>query len=395
VLNKRFLPALEEALRTCESVELLTGELASQGMLGHLHRLVVADKAIVADPVLSARIAELQRAAEIRSLRQTSLLLRVLDGLRQAGIAAMPYKGPAWAMSLYGDVAMRTWSDLDLLVHHADVSGAREVLLREGFIDGNPYNAKIAGRKTGSLGQIALSHPAAQAHLELHWEVTVGISSRSLRPEAIFARAEELELLGRTVLHPSRGDRFLITCIEYSRDRWGTAEKLLSLAVQIRQVEPSYWPSLLATAREVGCLRRVCVGVEHVCMELGIGPIPSVREVLKDDRAARSLVRTLRLDMPNGKAKPGARSELAHLWWSFASEDHLSAVLGHAFRRLIQPGPEDWATYSLPGRLEWLYGPLRPPRLALKWLSRLFRGGKKTQRPGGKGRDVRPERGRV
>jgi len=40
--------------------------------------------------------------------------------------------------------------------------------------------------------------------------------------------------------------------------------------------------------------------------------------------------------------------------------------------RFFRPGPEDWDSLALPGWAEWLYYLLRPPRLALKWLKRLF-----------------------
>ena len=65
---------------------------------------------------------------------------------------------------------------------------------------------------------------------------------------------------------------------------------------------------------------------------------------------------------------------MSRLMWSFASEDRLVTCLSLAARRLCQPGPEDWTSYSLPRGLEWLYGPLRPARLALKWSGRLLSG---------------------
>ena len=37
---------------------------------------------------------------------------------------------------------------------------------------------------------------------------------------------------------------------------------------------------------------------------------------------------------------------------------------------LLVPGQEDWASYSLPSWLNWLYYPLRPVRLLAKRLGR-------------------------
>ena len=54
-------------------------------------------------------------------------------------------------------------------------------------------------------------------------------------------------------------------------------------------------------------------------------------------------------------------------WWRVCSEDRVPAALSHLAVRLLRPGPEDWAALQLPDRLHWLYWPLRPVRLALKW----------------------------
>jgi hypothetical protein len=63
-----------------------------------------------------------------RNLRFTAELFRILDGLESAGIAAIPYKGPVLAQTAYGDLALRNFSDLDVLVPRKEVLPAKEVL---------------------------------------------------------------------------------------------------------------------------------------------------------------------------------------------------------------------------------------------------------------------------
>src|SRR5688572_8474719 len=50
-----------------------------------------------------------------RSRALTEELLRLLDGLESRGIAAIPYKGPALVASIYGDLPLRPFADLDIL----------------------------------------------------------------------------------------------------------------------------------------------------------------------------------------------------------------------------------------------------------------------------------------
>ncbi len=341
VLDRSNIRVFQAALSTCaSSVDALSKAAVAHGMLGHLHEMVVTGEAVEIDSDLTHRLGKLQRAATVRGLLQTAFLLGLLQGLQAAGIRAMPIKGPAWAQSLYGDIAMRTWSDLDLLLVHDDVTAARKHLIAEGFVDANPFNERITRRSKGSLGQVALSHQRANVHIELHWEVTVGISPRALRPETVFARAESLELLGRPVLCPSRSDMVLITCLEGSRDRWDTVEKLLGLGVQIQRLRAEDWPPLLATARDVGCLRRVCVGVDHVCRVLGLERVPAVHEVLARDWVGRSLVEGLKANLLSRGGGSGPGRELAHICGSSPAKIGLRQVWGMRFAGYSSLGPK-------------------------------------------------------
>jgi hypothetical protein len=238
VIDSRQPAELRMVLAACTDVEHLCKAAIDHGMLGHLHRLVAADQATlesrqaVFESVLVNRLTELQRLSAQRNLRQTGHLLRILESLEAAGVSAMPIKGPAWGQRLYGDVTLRSWSDLDLIVAHGQALTARETLLASGFADSSPFNATILTRQRGGLGQVALSAIDQSVHLELHWEVTVGPGGQALRAETLLARAGRLQLLDRSVLSPSAVDCLLITCLNGAKDRWSSVEGLLGLAVR-------------------------------------------------------------------------------------------------------------------------------------------------------------------
>lgn len=372
VLGVGSAEEMQVAVDACESVDRLCDVALRHNMLGNLHRAMLTKRVAAAEPHLAGRLEELQRAATLRSLQQATRLLQIIDVLGAADIQVLPYKGPVWAQRLYGDVALRTWSDLDLLVSHSDVFAARSVLLTEGFVDSNPFNERIAGRSRGGLGQIALHSSDARAQVDLHWEVKVGISSRSLNTDLVFSRQVNFELLNKRVGCPSDADQFLMMCLEWTRDRWDGIEKMLALGVQIDRTAPEEWLERLHEAQEIGCLRRACIGVSHVCSVFGLERVPEVENVMSSDMVARGFARTLRLRAQPGGSKMGPAQELAGLAWGFATEDNIGACIEHMLRLVFQPGPEDWVRLPLPYRLEWLHYPLRPLRLMSKWAYRLL-----------------------
>src|ERR1041385_7166846 len=63
----------------------------------------------------------------------TAELCRLLERFAESGIDAIPYKGPVLALFAYGNLALRRFVDLDVIVRKTDVLQAREILLNEGY----------------------------------------------------------------------------------------------------------------------------------------------------------------------------------------------------------------------------------------------------------------------
>src|SRR5258708_4194656 len=61
------------------------------------------------------------------NLQRTGELLRSLSLLESHGISAIPMKGPALAASAYGNLGLRHYNDLDILVRERDVIEARDL----------------------------------------------------------------------------------------------------------------------------------------------------------------------------------------------------------------------------------------------------------------------------
>src|SRR6185369_15281035 len=63
----------------------------------------------------------------------TAELCHLIDLFAASGIEAIPYKGPALAIFAYGNLALRRFVDLDLIVRKQDVRRARDLLIDEGY----------------------------------------------------------------------------------------------------------------------------------------------------------------------------------------------------------------------------------------------------------------------
>ena len=74
------------------------------------------------------------------NLSRTREMLKLLDLFESEGIPALSFKGPLLAEFAYGNVALRQFSDLDILVQNCHLGRARESLLSRGYRFGVPLN---------------------------------------------------------------------------------------------------------------------------------------------------------------------------------------------------------------------------------------------------------------
>ena len=68
-----------------------------------------------------------------RNLFLSHELLNILNFFEAHKIRAIPFKGLVLAISIYGNLAMRQFSDLDILVKQEDVVKAQELLIAQKY----------------------------------------------------------------------------------------------------------------------------------------------------------------------------------------------------------------------------------------------------------------------
>ena len=177
-----------------------------------------------------------------------------------------------------------------------------------------------------------------------------------------------IRVLEREVRAPGEADQLLITALNGSRDEWRRLELRLAVALQVARLPEAAWPGLCTAARELGCLRRLLVGVAHACRPFPVAVPAEVLRGLARDPVAPGYARYLRGAAGGaGGARHGSLDRLVTLWWWARSEDRGRDALDHLVMRSLPPGPGDWEAVRLPERLEWLYWPLRPARLLAKY----------------------------
>ena len=125
--------------------------------------------------VPKAVFVEIWGRHESKSLRNQAManeLLNILQLLDANGIPAIAYKGPALAAAVYGDVALRDFGDLDILLRRQDVLPAKTLLQARGYV--SQYDLKPAVEaaflRSSMQYHLVVLHGASDVMVELHWK---------------------------------------------------------------------------------------------------------------------------------------------------------------------------------------------------------------------------------
>jgi hypothetical protein len=344
-------------------------------MLGILHRRST-DLCPEAVPARAAEtLAAAYRAGATRGLRQEARLRETVDGLSRAGIPCVPFKGPSLAQLVYGDVALRYASDLDVLVAAADVARAVKVLVGSGWRLASQGQSEQHDLLEEAECELLLEHLATGLFLELHWRTGPRVAHASFPAEPLIARSRTCSLLGRAVACLRDGDHFLVLCLHGATHRWDQLELVCTIAEFIARGLVRDWPSVIEQAERLGCLRRVLVAAALARGLAGVELPPAMAAALADDPGAERLALAAASDLRAEPQPLTGMRRVRHITWQAATLDTRRERLRHLVARTVVPGGRDLDWLAVPQSLSGIYYLLRPLRLVAEHGRRAARTG--------------------
>ena len=293
-------------------------------------------------------------------------LLAILAALDDAGIPAIPYKGPALAFSIYGDVARRVYGDLDILVRPRDVRRGEEVLQARGYLPEYPLapDVEAAFLRAPSQHHVVLAG-AGKSPVELHWKTDPDFPVER-DDDAWWAGLGRAPLDEASVRCFAPRELLLILCLHGSRHWWGSLGWLVDVAEMVRRDARIEWDWIFARARELECERRLALGL-HLAERLLGAPLP---EAVGRRVAAHPGVAELAHRIEETLfARDAGLNALQGLRMNLSLYERLPQRLAHLANTLVEPSLVEWTRWPLPRALFFLYPALRIMRLARKYSS--------------------------
>lgn len=308
------------------------------------------------------------RANTLRCLLLTGELIKIVNHLDANQVNAIPYKGPVLAVQAYGDIALREYEDLDLIICQRDLVKAHEVMLGLGFrprfpwIHSSGYSGATASIIPGEYNYVDDSR---RIIVELHTELTLRHFPVTPDLQELSQRLVQVSLSGHPVETFSPEDNLSALCIHGAKDMWERISWVADISELVQATNDMDWDAVWQRAEAFRAERMVLLGLA-LATDLVDVPLPEeVRLRVKRDEIATAIARKLKMTLL--QRNPQHLSGLARFQyrrWMIAG-----ALSGwrYSMRLAIAPAEEDWETIRLPRALAPLYVALRPLRLLQKY----------------------------
>jgi hypothetical protein len=299
---------------------LLVHQLASRHRVGPLvyHHLSTLDG------VPREALAPL-RVEVLRGVRRNLLLVRelgrVLDAFGAEKVACVVYKGPVLAESLYGDLALRPFDDLDLLVPREGVARARRALLALGYESEHTFRHIQERVHFMTQCELNFRHADSGALVEVHWQFVPPYYGFGLDFAEVRDRLRVCAVAGREALTLSPEDLLLVLCVHGSKHFWGYLGLLVDVAEAVRARDELNWSQLLERAEQQHARRALLLGLALAADVLDAGLPEAVSGEIAADRAIPALIAYVEQRLASERRYPSGAEMVASRRFQLQSKD--------------------------------------------------------------------------
>ncbi len=354
--------------------DYLLSAARQHGVLALLYQGLSAYCADYVPPEVIEKLKIMCRANAQHNLHLTRTLLTLLTAFESRSVSAVPYKGPMLAAVVYGNLSLRQFCDLDILVRKQDVIEAMEVLKENGYKLELPLGQSTPIPKLlHSKKDFRFVSADQRVVVELHWRLAGKHFYFPYGLDQLWLRLETISFSGTPVLNIPPEDLLVILCAHGSKHLWGRLLWICDIAELIRSNPRLDWQRMMREASKCGSQRMVLLGLYLAKTLLGSVLPREVVRAIKADRAVEPLAEELlKGTFPTEAFTAEQLDHHSHALYPFfirMRERRRDKVkLGFQFLKVylsaaFTPSLRDREYFALPSSLSFLYYFLRPFRL--------------------------------
>lgn len=326
----------------------------------------------------NSRVMDLRGIREIalgqmgNSMSQAAELARLAESGRRAGIDVVAIKGVALSALAYGNFALRSAGDIDLLVAPDRISDFEHLLKGMGYARIEPRAELTPKRLRHYLRYFKhFTYASKNTVLELHWRLFHN-TTLSAKAESVFPPTIPVTIGRSEVLTLSRNELFLYLCAHGSIHGWPILKWLADVGALLNVMTVEELGEIATLASERGLMAELRATLSLVDLFLAIDR-PRIELPCDTDPVVEGIVAMAQrlLTTKNYCLEMTNLPSFGMFFYDLRLRSSLRYRTEDLRRSIILP--EDWEWIDLPDALFSLYAVVRPVSWLLRHLPGRFR----------------------
>ncbi len=307
------------------------------------------------------------------NLRLTLELLKLSRLFAQRSIPMMSFKGAVLAQLAYGNLGLRQFLDIDILVPEADVARTSELLVSKGYQPQFTLTEKQQVMHVKLHSEQWFWHEEKQICIDLHWSILRKHYSFTPTEKILWSQIDRVDFAERSIGTLSPEHLLLFLCAHGSKHSWSRLSWICDVAELLRVNRSLDWEYIYSLAGKFGTPRMLCLGLYLAHHLLGAELPASALAKCDLDPKLPLLVAEIQKSLfpleiePVDPNAPDMYHEGIYRQTLVATADRL----WYWIDSILTPTPLEWEIIDLPQSLSPLYYGIRSIRLLLKYVRKL------------------------
>lgn len=303
------------------------------------------------------KLESIYRKNTLRMLYISGEMEQLSRFLAKNEIQSIFLKGPVLATDLYGDISLRTSSDIDILIPLDKLNNVEKLLFKEGYKK-DEYIQTILNDWKWRHHHFTFYHPKKDIKVEIHWRLNPG-PAKEPRFDDLWERKRKSKISNFPIYLLGREDLFFFLVTHGARHGWSRLRWLQDIDQLIKQKLD--WKKVIYLLGENQSLH---IGGQALILvnTLLEARLTEDMQLLTQNRRSKRLAQEAIFyikQMVNLHTEPlpleVERYHGRHIFHLMSHRQQITFLLS-----FLYPYPIDAETMPLPKALHFLYFPLRP-----------------------------------
>jgi hypothetical protein len=298
----------------------------------------------------------------------TSELIKIIHLLRENEIEALAFKGPALSQIAYGDITLRQFGDLDILIRKKDRSKMIALLIQGQYIPEIDLKEETKETFFDCVNVIGFHKKSTGIRVEIHWELLSRNYAIDWEEKSLWNKKESIQINQKNIPVLPLEKLLLYLCAHGAKHLFERLEWICDIDRSIKADPDIDWQQLLYEAEKLGIERILYLGVELSRHFFGLELPKMIQKKIKADNEIPKLIsKIIEVNFSETLQEEKSYSSFRLLW---SMRENLSDQLRFSWRGLFSPKFDDFKYIQLPKHLTFLYPAVRPYRLIRKYFHR-------------------------